>query len=193
MSKKYLVWKNHSTANAKIDWIEMNGFDFYKFIRSPEAKGRYFIRMQNLLEDSSDDTITIEANEAQYREWRTEENHKYHLRRSRKSFITFSYHAWTSDDECYGEEMLPDESVDVQAEVEMIMACEKIAEALLTLSAEERWLIDELFFLNEKMTMRKLSAKTSIPLMTLQDRKKAIYKKIKTFFVQIPKNSAMEY
>ena len=29
------------------EWIEMDGDDFYRFLRTEEAKGRYFIQLAN--------------------------------------------------------------------------------------------------------------------------------------------------
>ena len=149
MSKIYLVKNTLASAQDVSEWIEMNGFDFYKFVKSPEAAGRFFIKLPSLSAESNDDAIVIESNETQYRQWCREENHKHYLKRFKKGYTVISYHAMQTDDECYGEELLPDDSVDVEATVEMIMALENLADAMTKLSAEEKWLIYE-YFSHEK-------------------------------------------
>jgi len=148
MSKIYLVKNTQATAKDMTDWIEMNGFDFYKFIKSPEANGRYFIKLPPLLEDGSDGFITIEANSEKYRKWRSEVRRKRHLREygtEEKNYTVVSYHAMETADGCYGEELLPDDSINIEAEVEKIVELENLADALTRITAAERWLIDEIY------------------------------------------------
>ena len=178
MSKIYLV-KNTQATEAMNEWIEMNGSDFYKFIKSPEAKGRYFIKLPSLSVDSGDDTIVIESSKVKYVEWRKEERRKRYLHECEKGFTVISYHAMESDDGSFGEELIPDKSVDIEPEVELIMACEKLADALTKLNADERWLIDEIIV--NGVNSVQLSTETGIPQQTISWRKIKILKKLKKF------------
>ena len=47
MSNKYLVWKDASCNGQNIEWIDMNGTDFFHFLNSDEGKDRYFILLDN--------------------------------------------------------------------------------------------------------------------------------------------------
>ena len=68
MSYKYLVWKDASCNGQNIEWIDMNGNDFFHFLNSNESKGRYFVLLDNDV-CLDDDVIFIEATEDQYNEW----------------------------------------------------------------------------------------------------------------------------
>ena len=184
MSKIYLVKNTWETAKSSSKWIQMDGFSFYKFIKSPEASDRYFIKLPPLLKDGNDNFITIEASKKEYRKWRSEMRHKRHLREygtAEKKYTVISYHAIKSEDSCYGEESLPDESINIEEEIEKLMEREALTDTLIKLTAEERWLIDELYLFDNTKSVHKLSKECGIPRMTLNDRKKRILIKLKKF------------
>ena len=58
MAKQYYIKRDPSASGADIEWIAINGKDFYQLITSPAGKGRYFIDM---------DGFMIESTEAEYR------------------------------------------------------------------------------------------------------------------------------
>ena len=179
MSNKYLIWKNPNETEGKKEWIELKGEDFYKFIKSPEAKDRYFTKFPSLLEDGKDKTIIIESTKEEYEDWSKKERHKRYLRNCEVGFSTISYNALESDDDSNSEELLRDESKDVPTEVEMIMNFNNLTEALSILSVDERWLIDELYLCDITKSECELSRQSGIPQKTINNRKIAILKKIK--------------
>nr|WP_325181319.1 hypothetical protein [uncultured Oscillibacter sp.] len=65
MAKQYYIKKNPSSCGADIEWMAVNGKEFYRLITSSAGKGRYFIDM---------DDFMIEATEADYTKWRKEKN-----------------------------------------------------------------------------------------------------------------------
>lgn len=48
---------------SEIEWIEMTGTEFYRFVNSPEGCGRHFIDM---------DDVVLEASEADARSFKFE-------------------------------------------------------------------------------------------------------------------------
>ena len=184
MSKKYFVRNTQADVHNENKWIEMNGVQFYEFVTSSDADGRYFIKMPSLSEDGSDDFIIIEADKDEYIKWRKETRRKRHLREygtEHKDYTIVSYHAIISDSECYGEELLTDDRINVESKVEQIMTCEKLTNALMTLSAEERWLMDELYLSDIQKSVHQLSKEFGIPRMTINDRKNRVLEKLKKF------------
>ena len=62
MSRKiYLVKKDPTCKKENIEWLQPTGREFFKFLASPESKGRYFIRLRDDVSFECDD-IFIEAN-----------------------------------------------------------------------------------------------------------------------------------
>ena len=56
MANRYFVWKNIPANTQDIEWAEMSGAEFYQLMKSPAARGRYFIDMGDfILEVSKDD------------------------------------------------------------------------------------------------------------------------------------------
>ena len=60
--------KEPLTPNS--DWIMMTGKEFYRFIKSPEGKSRYFIMRDNLV---------IETSREQCSDWLSEQEHCEYL------------------------------------------------------------------------------------------------------------------
>ena len=48
MSKTYWIKKDPDLKNEETEWVEMSGIDFYRFLKSPESKDRYFIDFDDL-------------------------------------------------------------------------------------------------------------------------------------------------
>ena len=75
MSKTYLVWKDSNCNGKNVEWIRMNGKEFISFIRLPENKDRYFIRLDD--PTGNTDIIFIETTKEEYDKWKYEYNQKY--------------------------------------------------------------------------------------------------------------------
>ena len=83
------------------------------------------------------------------------------------------------DSYCSAEEILSDKDTDIETEVMNKILMETVLEAISILDEEEKWLIQELFFYGK--SQRQLAKECSIPLMTLNCRKKKIIGKIKKY------------
>ena len=75
------------------------------------------------------------------------------------------------------EEQFVDEEIDVEDEAINKILIQKLRESLKCLDSEEFDLINALFF--QGKTVRQLSTDSSVPVMTIQDRKVRVLKKLK--------------
>jgi len=84
----------------------------------------------------------------------------------------------TLDNDKYSaEETISDQEIDIEEEVTNKILVEAVLEAMKSLENEERWLIQELFFVGK--SQRLVSKETGIPLMTLSNRKRKVLGKLK--------------
>lgn len=61
MYKRYFRMKDPRCKPNEIEWIEMAGSEFYRFVNSPEGRDRHFIDM---------DDVVLEASESEVRSFR---------------------------------------------------------------------------------------------------------------------------
>ncbi len=149
----------------KVEWIEMTGKEFYHFVKSPEGQNRHFIDMGD---------VVLEATEAQARQYKTEQNHRCYILAQEEGWSTSSIHTIADKSGYVGEEIIRDDSQDVEAEVILRMERRALQAALYELDEESRILIQTLYLADTRKTLRQLSQDSGIPVMTLQDRKKKI-------------------
>ena len=163
MYKRYFRMKDPKCGPEKLEWIEMTGREFYRFVNSPEGQGRHFIDM---------DDVVLEASEAEARSFKTEKNHRYYIQNQEESWSTLSLYAIEDENGCSGEEVSRDETQDVEREVIRRMETAQLRQALKCLDSESYWLIHALYLADTRKTLRQLSLNSGVPVMTLQDRKK---------------------
>ena len=165
MYKRYFRMKDPKCKPEQIEWIEMTGREFYRFVNSPEGQGRHFIDM---------DDVVLEASETEARSFRTEQNHSYYIQTQEEGWSTLSLYAIEDKNGCSGEEAVMDEAQDVEAEVMKRMESAALRRALEHLDSESYQMIHALYLADTRKTLRQLSLDSGIPVMTLQDRKKKI-------------------
>lgn len=82
------------------------------------------------------------------------------------------------DDANYSaEEKIVDENTSIETEVIDKILYRAVLDAMSSLSEEENWLIQELFFYGK--SQRQLSKEQDIPLMTIHNRKEKVLEKIR--------------
>ena len=182
MNTTYLIWKDPSCGGVKPDWKEVNGTEFLKLVRSPENKGRYFIKLHSVDGGDAGQTVVIEATKENYISWKSEKNRAAYLKRISKGITVLSYHELKSGDDVYnGEELIRDDSCDVEAENLALLMIEEIRAAVSRLNLTEQALLEYLYLSDEKGTERGYSSLTGIPQKTINDRKKRALKKLLKF------------
>ena len=165
MYKRYFWMKDPKCRRDEIEWIEMTGKEFYRFVNSPEGRDRHFIDM---------DDVVLEASESEALDYRAEQNHRYYIQTQEEGWSTLSIYDVGDENRCSGEEVVRDESQDVEAEAILHIEKAVLQNALHHLDSESYQLIHALYLADTRKTLRQLSLESSIPVMTLQDRKKKI-------------------
>ena len=103
----YLVKKNPNKPNSEDNWLMMSIAEFNEFVKTPEAKGRYFADLG--AHEYSDIWYVAECDKETALKWRKELNRHYYLKRmERESGLqTVSMSSLIIEDEEYnGEEII---------------------------------------------------------------------------------------
>ena len=179
MGTTYLVWQNPSCAGVDPQWENLTRNEFLTLVNSPDAIGRYFIKLNSTDADGADGRIVIEATEEQYKEYEKERQHASYLKKINPGYIVTSYHAFEADNEdLYGEDLLCDVDNKSETEYQRIMERFAIDKAIEQLSSDERDMITFLYLSITKGTEAGYSALTGIPQKTINNHKKRILRKL---------------
>ena len=124
--------------------------------------------------------MLIDVTRKEYEEfYRDVERHKYVLSESRR-FAHFSINEMAKeDDEIRGIDILPDENVDICAEIERNIEVERLKNALLQLNDYDYKLIRALFF--EEVSVRDYAKIVGKHYTSVYDDKNRILKKLRKF------------
>jgi DNA-directed RNA polymerase specialized sigma subunit len=181
MKTIYFIWKDPSCNGINPKWEKITGQKFYFLVRSPEGKGRFFIKLDGTDKNGDDRRIVIEATKNEYVKWRKEKDHSDYVQEQQQNsgFQFVSYQYLDSEDALLNEASLEDTGINIEADY--IESDEKAAlkKALSQLSEDEYHMIGYFFLSGNKGTVRGYADITGIPVMTVQNRKKALLKKIK--------------
>ncbi len=132
-------------------------------------KERKFIPIQGRL---------IEVSKADYADFHKKKNREKYVNRLARYYRVMSYNALDSEED-NGEEILADDTVDVEGEVERSLQRKKVKEFLKTLEIKDRELIIALYY-NGK-SEREYAAERGIYRNAVHERKLKILKKLKVF------------
>ena len=179
MAKQYYIKKNPSVDGPSVEWIAINGKEFYQLITSPAGKGRYFIDM---------DDFMIEASEAEYLDWRKEKNHQNYLSVQESGFQTLSLHSDMSTQYGNSEGILPDETANTEELAIKSIVQKALFAALSTLDAESYQLIDALILSDDQKSERELALEFGLSQNAVNKRKNKILKNLKMLVVKLEKS-----
>ena len=184
MANKYFVWKDANCNGVNPEWIEMDGRTFYEFTKHPDNQNRYFVRLGNEVCEEAD-IIFIEANKNKYDEWNREESARY---RKDKVKMEHPYKIVSLDDkaselhELTFNEVIADDSVNVEQEVVSKIYCEYVRKIVMDLPLEERHIIEIMFYGPETLSERATANILGINYVALHYKKMKIFEKIKKSF-----------
>lgn len=170
MAKKFFVWADANCNGENIDWIELTGEMFIKFVRNPANSKRRFITLSDPISYEAD-VIVIEATEEKYREWYKDNQHSLYLAREGKEIREDSL-----------EYLLDFPSFDIASsfdfveEVEDKFEIEKLAEAIKMLSDKEQIILKmNMDFLETRVSIAVLSEKYGVSRATYFRKLPQIY------------------
>lgn len=179
MTKQYYIKKDPTIDGPNVEWIAVNGKEFYRLITSPAGKGRYFIDM---------DDFMIEANVAEYAEWRSEKNHQNYLSEQESAVQLLSLQSDMSTENGSGEEIIPDEAISTEELAIKSIVQQALLAALNSLDAESYHLIDSLILSDERKTEREIASKFGLSQKAVNKRKNKILKNLKFLVLKSKKS-----
>ena len=172
MAKQYYIKRDPSASGADIEWIAINGKDFYQLITSPAGKGRYFIDM---------DGFMIESTEAEYKDWRKERDHSDYLHKQESQVQLLSLYG--CEDDSQGDS-IPDMDVSTEETALHSLELQELTKALKMLDDDEYSLIYALFLSQNCKTQSQLSSRLGLTQAGISRQKKRILEKLKFIVIK---------
>lgn len=180
MAKQYYIKKDTTISGADIEWIAINGKEFYQLITSPAGKGRYFIDM---------DDFMIETNEEDYLDWRKEKNHSDYLHSHDPENPPLSFYSDLITEDGNGEEVVCDELESTEEQVLHSLELEELKRALKMLEQSEYMLVYKLFLSPKCKTQIELTQELCLTQAGISRQKKRILEKLKFLVIKSKKVS----
>ncbi len=185
MSKKYFIWKDRNCNGVNPEWIELSGSEFYQFINNPENTTRRFEVLDNRICNDAD-VLTFEVTEKRYREFSKAHRHERYLDDCSQGYFCVSMQESISDDEDLTlDELIADESVDVEETAIDIVTRKQVQEIVETLNGQIKFVADLLLLAYETgKSEREICREFSVPQTSFRNYKKKIFKIIEKKLAQ---------
>lgn len=180
MPKRYFCKKDPLCKTEDIEWIEMSGREYYRFVIAPENKGRHFIDMGD---------VVLECTATEYRKYKAEDDHSKYLFDQEYGWTTHSLENLSREYGLCGEEIIADMTQEVETEVIHRIEIKALYSALEHLDTKSLEMIHELYFANECKTERELAQIASVSQNAIHKQKQKILKTLKFGVVKFQKNS----
>jgi DNA-directed RNA polymerase specialized sigma24 family protein len=156
----------------------LRGASLDAFIKSEEAKKRYFTRTR----DEKDNLICVEIPQDKVSEYEAQRLHSLYLSKYEEDYQILSLDAPISEDESEPlVNQIPDDDAEWMDEVlkEEIRAAAR--RAIKSLSPDELRVVYKMFFGDVELSERQVAAILEIPPKTVHNRKIRAFKKIRDF------------
>ena len=182
MENKYFVWKGRNCNGINPEWRELTPREYYAFVTASENKGRFFIDFNA---DCSEETsvLMMEVTAEEYADW-DRRRHRFNYRQEMEkeyedSFVSLDQEVPNTEEMLFHEVVaVPD--INTEGDALHQVELSSLRTNLDALAPVERDVIDALFFQNpDGLGERDVAAKMGIPRMTLSNRKKRIFEKLK--------------
>lgn len=178
MYTRYFRRKDPKCRPEEIEWIEMSGKEFYRFVNSTEGQERHFIDMGD---------VVLEASKREAQIHRAEKDHSDYLKEQEEGWSTLSIYA---DEHGYsGEEIIADEAHDVESEAIMRIETAALQKALTRLDSQSYQLIHALYLADNQKTEREIAQELGVSQNAINKQKKKILKTLKFLVVKLQKSS----
>lgn len=182
MAKKFYVLNTEAQVQAGAEKYRLvQGKELEEIITTPEWKRKEFIFQKQ----QNGEQIGIEVPESKRKESRAEKNRKVYLRKvmaERDISITSLDVIIGSEEKGSGEDVIADESANIEEIIFAREDMETLKQAINGLSEEEYHIIFSLYLAESRKTERDLAKEMNITQATVNRRKGAILRKMKNFF-----------
>ncbi len=179
----YLIKRDVDKPYSQENWLTMNVNEFNAFVKTQDAKGRYFADVGG--HEYSDTWYILECPKETAMKWRKELNRHYYLKRMEREsgYQTVSYHDLVIGDEVInGEEIITDVEDNFVAEVMHKIDLETLEKALDKLPLNEYEMIYRLYLSEYEISEREYARILGIPQKTLNSRKLSVIDKMRNIF-----------
>ena len=178
--RRYFIRKDTKTTGRTKEWIEMDGDEFYRFLRTEDAKGRYFIQLTND-GDTDCDVIHMEVSEPEYLTWRSDYDRKqyYRKRNLRHGFVLVSLSDPSGDMSEKGltiEDVTGSSTPETWELVAEEMEVKELRNAISKLSRRDRELLKMRFW--DSMTQQQMAEAVGTSIPGIHKRLKRLYAKL---------------
>lgn len=180
MYKRYFRKKDPICKPENIQWIEMTGSEFYRFVNSPEGQGRYFIDMGD---------VVLESSKRESQVHRAEKDHSDYLKEQEEGWSIVSLYTVEDENGCSGEEVAMDGTQNVESEAILRVETAALRKAITLLDLESYRLIYALYIADKRYTERELAHKLGVSQNAINKQKKKTLQKLKFLVVKIQKSS----
>jgi len=180
MAKQYYIKKAPTVDGPNVEWIAINGKEFYQLITSSAGKGRYFIDMEDFM---------IESSEKEYADWRKEKDHSDYLRSHEDKRQILSLYSDMVTQDGNGENLFQNEVLSTEDRALRSLEFEELKKALSLLESNEYYLIYALFLSPKQQKETELAKKFGVTQSGISWQKKKILEKLKSLLVKPQKNS----
>lgn len=180
LNKKFYVKRNPHARPEKVEWIEMTGREFYKFIMAPENKSRCFIDFEDYM---------IEATRIEYAKWRKEKDHTDYLREQEIGWTTISLYSTDITESANGEDVIADDAVDVETQGMNALEQANLRRALDMLDEKSYQLMHDLYLSESPKSQREAAEEYGVCQGTIKYRAKEIRKNLKFLLLKSEKSS----
>lgn len=180
MGRQYFRKANPAGTDQDVQWIEMNGREFYQFIMSPEGQGRYFVDLEDYI---------IEASKSQYEEWRREKDHSDYLAEHGADVPILSLYSEAINENGNGEDVVADHEVNVEESAFRSIRLKALRLALSQLDPASYLLIRSLYLEVPRKTERALAKELGVSQNAVNKQKKKVFRHLKFLVVKFEKSS----
>ena len=163
-----------------IEWIEMSGSEYYRFVTDPKNNGRYFLNMGD---------VVLECTKAEYKRYKAEDDHSSYILEQETDWITLSLEAAAVEKGICREELIADMAQDVEDEAIRRIEITALHSALAQLDTKSYQLISALYALQNRKTERELAMLEAVSQNTIHKQKEKILKTLKILVVKFQKSS----
>lgn len=180
MYTRYFRKKNPTSGTADVEWVEMSGKEYYSFVTAPENRNRYFVDMGD---------VVLECSKAEHKNFKAEDDHSSYILEQSMDWITLSLSELGDGTKCSGEELLPDEAVDVCDRAIQNIRKQALRRALQQLSEDEYRMIILRYHPRYAISEQKIGDLFALSQSGVSRRLKAIKNSLKKFVIESEKSS----
>lgn len=177
MYTRYFRKKDPFCKPESIEWIEMSGREYYCFVSNPKNIGRYFMNMGD---------VVLECTEAEYKKYKAEDDHSSYILEQEAGWITQSLEDAAKEANVCREELVADETQDVESEAIRRIELAALRSALSQLDLNSYQLIRALYSSTDRKTERELAEAAAVSQNAIHKQKEKI---LKILVVKIQKSS----